>query len=280
MLLFEPEQTHFDLRWRMFGTDIRIHPLFWVVSMFMGWSALDNGPAYLALWIGCVFISILVHEFGHVVVGRWFGSDGHIVLYSFGGLAVGSNRLSNRWQRIAVCFAGPLADFLLLGLFYLLLLLLNPARADALLGIIANLFQIDKPVALEYLTVTPLNDLMWNLVVINLFWGLINLLPVYPLDGGQISRDLFGWLVPSNSLRISLGLSIFVAGLLAINALVDYSRGQPLISFLPGGGLYMALLFGLLAFSNFQELQQISSKPWREEYPEPWERDADYWKRR
>ena len=68
---------------------------------------------YLVLWIICVFVSILIHEMGHVLMGRLFGAEGHIVLYSFGGLAIGSKRLADRWQRIAVSFAGPLAQFIL-----------------------------------------------------------------------------------------------------------------------------------------------------------------------
>jgi hypothetical protein len=48
-----------------------------------------------------MFISILVHELSHVLMGQAFGAYGHIVLYGFGGLAVGSNQLNVRWQRVA-----------------------------------------------------------------------------------------------------------------------------------------------------------------------------------
>ena len=36
-----------------------------------------------------------------------------------------------------------------------------------------------------------LNTLIWDLLQVNILWGLVNLLPVYPLDGGQIARELF-----------------------------------------------------------------------------------------
>ena len=105
----------------MFGTPVRIHPMFWFINVILGWDATmgrgGGGVPSLLLWVGCVFVSILVHEFGHVLVGRLFGSHGYIVLYSMGGLAVGSNHLDRRWQRIAVSFAGPFAEFLLLGVF-------------------------------------------------------------------------------------------------------------------------------------------------------------------
>ena len=63
------------------------------------------------LWIACVFLSILLHEFGHVWAGRGFGSDASIVLYSFGGLAVGASDQRLRWQRIIVYLAGPGIQF-------------------------------------------------------------------------------------------------------------------------------------------------------------------------
>ena len=88
-MLFEPERTQFDLNWRMFGIPVRVHPWFWLMGVILGWSAVERGVQYLVLWIVCVFVSILVHEFGHVFMGLVFGSRGHIVLYSFGGLAVG-----------------------------------------------------------------------------------------------------------------------------------------------------------------------------------------------
>src|SRR4029077_14210821 len=96
----------------MFGVDVRVHPWFWLMTALMGWSSFQEGVLYLALWIGCVFVSILIHEYGHIFMGRIFGTSGHIVLYSLGGLAVGSNQLYLHWQRILVSLAGSAADFL------------------------------------------------------------------------------------------------------------------------------------------------------------------------
>src|SRR5438105_4366565 len=112
-LFLEPERTPYDWNWRIFGIPVRVHPLFWLISVILGWDTVHEGFQYLLLWIGCVFVSILVHELGHVFMGQVFGSPGYIVLHSFGGLAVGSSALQNRWKRIAVYFAGPLAGFLL-----------------------------------------------------------------------------------------------------------------------------------------------------------------------
>ncbi len=58
-------ETQFDLKFRLLGVPVRVHPFFWVVSAVMGWRT-NNLPAVL-LWVGCVFVSILVHEFGHAL---------------------------------------------------------------------------------------------------------------------------------------------------------------------------------------------------------------------
>jgi Zn-dependent protease len=254
-VLFEPNRTPFDLNFRLFGIDIRIHPMFWLVSAIMGWATLTRGFEYLLLWIACVFVSVLIHELGHVLMGRLFGTHGHIVLYSFGGLAIGSSALSNRWQRIAVYFAGPVAGFVLYGLVRWGVRYLAPGM------------------------ITPLvASVIWDLLIINLFWGLLNLLPIWPLDGGQISRDLCDWLHRTKGIRVSLGISLVVAGFLAFISLVNtYSEERlaiakmfPYLAFFGGG--YMTLLFACLAFNSYQALQIESQR-------RPWDKDSDDWNR-
>jgi Zn-dependent protease len=249
VFLTEPESTPYDLRWRMFDTDVRVHPFFWLCSVLLGWSALQLGVAYLLLWVACVFVSILVHEMGHVLMGRVFGTRGHIVLYTFGGLAIGSNALSNPWKRIAVSFAGPLAGFIL-------------AVPVTLAWFGLGFQNAEEP----SLAVEALDDLMW----INWTWGILNLFPIWPLDGGQISRDFLGWLRPANGVRIAYGISIAVAGLLAAY-------------FLYKGVTYSAIFFALLAVGSFQAFQAETTRgPWerqRQMRRSPWEREDDWWKR-
>jgi Zn-dependent protease len=262
-MLSEPAPTAYDLRWRMLGTDVRVHPLFWIMTIILGWSATERGLAFLFVWVACVFVSILVHEMGHVLMGRVFGTRGHIVLYSFGGLAGGSSGLRNPWKRIAVGFAGPLAGFVLYGLVYLLSL-----------GLATYVMRTGRPLPEPH----PLiEDVIDDLLFINWWWGILNLLPVWPLDGGQISRDFFGWLLPDNGARIAYGLSVVVAVLLAVQCV------WPFIPSLPVGGLYTAILFGLLALGSYQALQaEMSGRPRdrdEELKPAPWQREDDWWKR-
>ena len=53
--------------------------------------------------------------------------------------------------------------------------------------------------------------LFYNISFICVFWGLVNLLPIYPLDGGQIAREILLLISPRDGIRQSLALSIFAA---------------------------------------------------------------------
>ncbi|MGE3809434.1 MAG: peptidase, partial [Gemmataceae bacterium] len=78
--------TPYDLNFRLGSIPVRVNPWFWVISAILGFSAgRELGFEFLLAWIGCVFVSILIHELGHVGMGMVFGTRGHILLYSFGG---------------------------------------------------------------------------------------------------------------------------------------------------------------------------------------------------
>ena len=267
MLFMEPNQTPYDLRWTMFGISVRIHPMFWLVNVFMGLSALRMGVQYLLIWVGCVFVSILIHELGHVWMGQAFGSRGHIVLYGFGGLAIGSNQLERRWQRVAVSFAGPMAGFVFLGIVFLGVWIWNADHIPyfvfvSMLDFGVPLDQLDALMEIRTVPNVLMDFVVRDLVFINLLWGLVNLLPVWPLDGGQISKEICETLSPDSGLTNALGLSMVVAGLLAAHCLLVV-LGKQLVP-VPIGSTYTAILFAVLAVQSFQLMQQAQSQDrWR-----------------
>lgn len=244
MYMFEPGRTQFDLNFSLFGIHVRVHPMFWLVTAILGWNERD--PKLVLLWIAVVFFSILIHELGHVLMGRIFGSFGQIVLYGFGGLAIGSSDLRKRWQRNLVYFAGPLTQFLFLGVVIL----------------------IDIALAMRHgKQLTPMTSMLFAyLIFVNLWWPLLNLLPIWPLDGGRISRETFEWLMPKTGTGISLIVSIIVAGTVAVLSLAA-ANGYQIIPFL-AGDMYMTLFFALFAVSNIQEwllIRRQSRRPWENE---------------
>jgi stage IV sporulation protein FB len=275
MFLLEPGRTPYDLNWRMFGIDVRVHPMFWLIGGIMGFDLLAPRPgqseaqgwALFLLWIVSFFVSILVHEMGHIIMGRWCGNNGHIVMYAFGGLAIPHRPLIERWQRVAVSFAGPLAGFLLFALVAALYFGLGGTDLPLIRNRLANVLKSaginPGPDHLEYWQHEAIFHLLW----INLVWGLVNLLPIWPLDGGQISREICEGTMPSGQgLKFSLGLSLVLAATLAVLILAA-AWGRPVLPFLEGFGTYSAVLFGLLAFESFQLLQQENKprrRPWDE----------------
>jgi Zn-dependent protease len=257
-VLTEPERTPYDLRFRLLGFPVRVHPWFWLLAVLLGANTLNDGLQFLAIWVAVVFVSILVHELGHAVAFRLFGSDADIVLYSFGGLAVPTSHVSGRGRRVLVSLAGPFAGFALCGIVYGSNHAFHWAAAS-------------EEVAALYVF----------LFGVNLYWGILNLLPIYPLDGGQVSREVCGKFWGARGRRISLQVS-FVAALV----IVGYSilcamdgRGMgagvtgQLPWWVPRGSVWTAILFGLLAMSSYQMLQQpdYSESPWDDERP-PWSR--------
>jgi stage IV sporulation protein FB len=250
----EPQPTPYDVRWRMFGISVRVHPSFWLFSAIFGWSFFQAfGFGYLLIWIACSLVSLLVHELGHVIMGLIFGRSGHIILYSFGGLAVGQYQLARRWQRIAISLAGPGAGFLFLGWIFLTHYLFK----------FHLLPQIDPRGDFLFLRrgygggrEPGLGTIYYMLFFMNFFWNAINLIPVFPLDGGQVMRESCEGIFPRQGLRFSLGLSFLVAGMVAVYSFLVRTRPNELW-FPPVDPTFNAILFGILAVQNFMMLQDV-----------------------
>jgi Zn-dependent protease len=264
VFLAEPTPTPYDLNFRLFGVPVRVHPMFWLICVLLNTGSINEGRfAELVVWVACVFVSILVHEMGHVLMGRAFGSEANIVLYGFGGLAVGSTRGLTPWKRVAVLLAGPGAGFILYAAVWAGTVIYRDQMPE------------QRPPVLVLLAILYLS---W----INLWWGIFNLLPVWPLDGGQISAELFKMRNPWTGMRTALQISIVVGAGIALLALADY-MGRSLLPFRIGLGIFGAFMFGMLAYSSYEMLQRLprDRDPFDDSRYErvPWERDPDEWRR-
>lgn len=237
LTLGEPPATQADLHFRILGIPVRVHPLFWVVALLLGLSLGD--PVLVLIWVGVVFVSVLVHELGHATVQRYFGGRPWITLYSFGGLASCNDCDRSPRAQLLISIAGPLAGFLFAGLVVGFLMATGRFRG----------FELDW-IPLRWEPFPPLVQVaVVALLFVNIFWGLMNLLPIYPLDGGQIARELFTLGNPRRGIIQSLGLSTATAAIVAVFSL---SQGE----------IYLCLLFGFLAYGSYQALQQYRNY-WR-----------------
>lgn len=200
------------LQFRLNRVPVTVEPWFWLTTVLL--AGRIQGP-FLAVWVLVVFVSVLAHEMGHALASRRYGSNPRIRLYALGGLAYRDRQLS-RWRSVAVSLAGPGAGFLLGGIIWVVHQALPP--------------------------LTPgLEFLFSALEQANLGWGLVNLAPVLPLDGGHVMEQVLRIRDTPRALKISAGAGFTLAGI----ALATSSFS-------------LALFFGVLAAFNVQRLRTNS----------------------
>ncbi len=200
---------------------IKISPFFFVTAALIGWinSAQTSHPIILTfIWMGVIFISILVHEYGHALTSRYFGQKPRIQLVAFGGLTYPEGPRLRGWREFLVVLNGPIFGFLL---FLLCLFILSTGF-------------FENPYALYSLKIFT-----W----VNLFWTIVNLLPVMPLDGGQLLRVVLESIFGAKGLKYAIFTSMLLScGFSIVFFFIDY--------FLVGA------IFFLFAFQNFTSWRQ------------------------
>ncbi len=134
------------------------------VPLLVFWDRFERDPWLMAWWLALVTVSVLVHEGGHVVALRGYGFHPRVSLNALGGLtSTDETGHLSPGRSMVVSLAGPLT-----GIAFGITLH-------------AGLVPIDGP------TITWLRDASW---LVNIGWSLINLLPIMPLDGGHVMREL------------------------------------------------------------------------------------------
>jgi Zn-dependent protease len=227
----EPPPTQGDLRFVIFGVPVRVHPFFWLIAALLGMNS--GSPADLITWIAAVFISILCHELGHALTMRAYGFYPWITLYGMGGLTS-----YDQGRACGSRGAGPLGQ--------VLITLAGPAAGFLLAGVLIGVFFASGRIQDLLMSGKPISRLAFDIVEIGIVWGIMNLLPVYPLDGGQVAREVLLVVNPRDGIRNSLMLSIFTGVVVAVIALTRLN--QP----------YVAALFGYLAYASYRMLEAFT----------------------
>jgi Zn-dependent protease/CBS domain-containing protein len=161
---------------RFGGTAIRIHSTFFLFLIWI-WTVYYRQGGTTAAWQGVLFVSllflcVLLHEFGHILVARRFGVKApDVTLWPFGGIANLDQIPEKPSQEFLIAIAGPLVN---VAIFLLLLLYLGSTTPAA------ALMQVDESNV----------GLAAKLAGANLFLALFNLIPAFPMDGGRILRAL------------------------------------------------------------------------------------------
>jgi len=256
MILSQPQTTPFDLVFRLWGVPVRVSGWFWPITALFGWGmcqglARDPREALqlLVLWEVVVFVSIVLHEMGHALAFRAFGQDCEVVIYQFGGLAIpvsrGRRGARRPIERLLVAAAGPAAQLVLAAVIVGVMRAVGRSVPFPIESIGERLGLFDgAPAETLFGFAIPL-----FLLEVNVFWPLINLVPVPPLDGGQIVREGMLALDVPDAHRIAGMIGVVAGGAVAW---WGYTRGEP----------YLGIMFAMLAASCFQSLS-AGSPPWR-----------------
>ena len=182
------------LSFRIFGIPITVRPSFLLIAALLG---LRTGEVSLVFaWLAVVFVSILVHELGHALTARAFGSMVEIELNAIGGLTSWSvpPKPFGPGRRAAVAAAGSAVGIIFGGLVWAAATMTGPH-----LG----------------MTRFVLN----TLILVNLFWGLLNWLPIRPLDGGHLLVSLLEKIAPEGGTRIANAIFLVTAAVATAAAL-------------------------------------------------------------
>lgn len=211
---------------------IRIFPFFWILIAIIGWISSGGTIQGTAIWAFVILFSVLIHEFGHALTALAFGQEAHIDLVGLGGVTHRNGPKLKLWQEFLIVLDGPLAGVVLLCAAYF----------------IWNQYGNSLPASVNYaLNIT---------VYANIFWTVINLLPVHPLDGGRLFSIILESILGVRGVKIALFLSSLVGLLMSI--LFFY------LQFFLGGALFLMLAFesyrawqGSLAISDKDEDQAL-----------------------
>ncbi len=190
------------MQFRFGSIPVRVHASFFVMTVILGATGARD-PARIAIWVGVVAASIFAHELGHAFMGRAFGLAPAVELYAMGGLTsfAPSKPLSNG-RRILISLAGPAVGLVVAAI----------VLVTGVLGLTPNVLGSGEHDSLA-LTTTQ------TLIFVNGYWSLFNLLPMLPLDGGNVTLHTLNALTQGKGEKAALIVSLVVSVAVGLGAL-------------------------------------------------------------
>ena len=150
------------LRFRLFSFPVTIGVDFLLITLIIGLQARPG--VYILEWVVVVAVSILIHELGHAFALSMYNIHPEIRLWGMGGLTISGFVLPPR-KSVLVSLAGP---FVGIPVAIAVMVLRPWLPAGDPIGVTAG-----------------------DLIFVNLWWGILNLLPIAGLDGGSVVTNLF-----------------------------------------------------------------------------------------
>jgi len=201
------------LRFPLFGVPVSIHWSFLFVAVFglgvySGWE--------IAAWTGAVLVAVLLHESGHAFTARAFGaSPVSITLFALGGYTSwGSPRRIGPGRQFIISAAGSAVGI---------------AAGLGVIGLLAFAF---------------LRSFVWA----GLVWGILNWIPILPLDGGHMLQHGLEMVTPTKAAPIARWVSV-ATGVAVAGAAFYY------------GETFLAIFVAMITFMGFRQGRTDEPKP-------------------
>jgi Zn-dependent protease len=179
------------LNFRLGTIPVRVRPEFFILPAVFGLQEAQAGrPERAVIWLLIVFVSVLIHELGHATAMRVFGFPPRIELHMMGGFTSWPDGARpNDKQKLFVTLCGPGIELL------------------AAVAVMFGTSLLDLPPLAAWARTT----FVW----VNLYWALINLLPILPWDGGLVLDSIVS-LITKRPRSPLVGAVSFLFGALAV----------------------------------------------------------------
>lgn len=220
-------------RWKLFslwGHPIYLEPIFLLLVGFFVFSGIQTPEDLLRglVWAPVLFIGILWHELGHALAIEKYGyGKSDIVFQGLGGVTINQRRANASPERsMVISVAGPLFSLSLTLIF----------------GVATVVYPFDD----------LLNHFFFMMALANGIWAVFNMLPIFPMDGGNVLLNIFRKVYKRNDAKAYLHTAYTSLGIIGI-ALLSGAAFQ----ILP---LFWIILLGLLfGAQNYQIIRQVKS---------------------
>lgn len=220
---------------RLFGVPVRIDPSFVFLVVLLGYFMFrgngDSAMVLFAAWIPIATGAILLHELGHALVARAFGLSPFVMLHGMGGVTqcdARAHRALSHGRRVLITLAGPFAG--IAG------------------GVLAAVFAFFFPPTDGTVGQHVLEAILFTTIG----WGVLNLIPMLPLDGGHVVATILDRFFGIRGVLFARIASAALAGGLAVLA---FHAQQ----------YFMLFVLGWLAYNNWRSYQL--EKAWQSEAP-------------
>lgn len=202
------------IRFTLFGVQVSIHPTLWLTLAILGRAYMVSNLVELMsalLFIIAAFVVLLMHEMGHALVGRRLGGGAPSVYLAWlGGDCTNETARLTRMQGVVMTAAGPLAS-LAVGLVTYLILCLYVGDFG-LASVLSVGFAFGVMPAEVLMAYPPLAMFFFfYLIEVSFWWTILNMLPIFPLDGGQIMQGLMKSRVQMHAISLTVAIVLSLA---------------------------------------------------------------------